>query len=49
MKKLDTKGDFKDPYGDDAEAVMYVTATQNGKEKRRNQKAIHPVHGQKSA
>jgi hypothetical protein len=30
MKK--NKSDFKDRYGDDAEAVMYATATKNAKE-----------------
>jgi len=32
MKK--SKGDFKDRYGDDAEAVMYATATKMAKESR---------------
>ena len=37
MKK--NKDDFKDRYGDDAEAVMYATATKNAKNKKTTQTA----------
>ena len=36
LKKV--KGDFKDRYGKDAEAVMYATATKNRKKEEINQK-----------
>ena len=35
MKKA--KGDFKDRYGDDAEAVMYATATKMAKKESKDQ------------
>ena len=41
MKKA--KGDFKDRYGDDAEAVMYATATKMAKKNAQSKSNTPPI------